>query len=106
MALFFIPFFAVFILIFVMVIGTFAKSMKQEKKNDQSPRLTAEATVVAKRTHVRGDHAHTTYYATFQFPSGDRLELNVPYNEFGYLVEGDKGSLTFQGTRFLGFERR
>ena len=73
-------------------------------KND-NPRCTAEASVVAKRAQVRGDHAHTTYFATFQFESGDRLELNVPHNQFGYLVEGDKGKLTFQGTRFLEFQR-
>ncbi|MBQ4627771.1 MAG: DUF2500 domain-containing protein, partial [Clostridia bacterium] len=47
----------------------------------------------------------TTYYATFQFESGDRLELAVPSSEYGMLVEGDKGKLSFQGTRFLSFER-
>ena len=26
-------------------------------------------------------------------------------HEFGMLVEGDRGKLTFQGTRYLGFER-
>ena len=66
--------------------------------------MTAPAQVVAKRTHVWGDHSRTDYYATFQFASGDRLELEVPHDRFGYLVEGDNGSLTFQGTRFLGFE--
>ena len=64
-----------------------------------------EATVVTKRTHVWGDHSHTNYYVTFQVPSGDRMELEIQDNEFGYLVEGDRGRLTFQGSRFLGFER-
>ncbi len=104
-AVFPILFFVVFCFVFGMIISTFIKQGKQNHKNNNSPRVTAEATVVTKRTHVRGDHAHTTYYATFQFESGDRLELEVPYNEFGYLVEGDNGKLTFQGTRFLGFER-
>ena len=98
-----------FILAFAFIIGMFISILvngaKENRKNDNSPRITAEATVVTKRTHVRGDHAHTTYFATFQFPSGDRLELNIPHNQFGYLVEGDRGSLTFQGTRFLSFER-
>ena len=76
-------------------------------KNNQSPRLTVEATVVAKRQHISHseDSSHTTYYATFQFESGDRLELAVPRTQIGYLVEGDNGKLSFQGTRFLGFER-
>ena len=104
-AVFPILFFVVFCFVFGMIISTFVKQGKRERKNNQSPRVTAEASVVTKRTHVWGDHSHTTYYATFQFESGDRLEVEVPYNEFGYLVEGDKGKLTFQGTRFLGFER-
>ena len=76
-------------------------------KNNQSPRLTVEATVVAKRQYISHseDSSHTTYYATFQFESGDRLELAVPRTQIGYLVEGDNGKLSFQGTRFLGFER-
>ena len=104
-AIFPILFFAMFGLVFGMIVSTLVKNAKNERKNDASPRLASEATVVTKRTHVWGDHSRTDYYATFQFESGDRLELEVPHNEFGYLVEGDKGKLTFQGTRFLEFER-
>ncbi len=100
-----IIFFFMFCFVFGMIISTFAKNAKQNRQNDNSPRVTSEASVVTKRTHVRGDHAHTTYFATFQFESGDRLELQIPYSQFGYLVEGDQGKLTFQGTRFVSFER-
>ena len=103
--LFPILFLAVFGLAFGTIVGTLVKNGKQERKNNASPRLTSEATVVTKRTHVRGDHAHTTYFATFQFESGDRLELQIPRDKFGYIVEGDSGKLHFQGTRFLDFER-
>ena len=100
-------------LIFGLAIGIFAaafiKGAGQWNKNNHSPRPTVPATVVSRRqhrTHDAGDHhSHTSYHITFQFDSGDRLELQIPYSEFGYIVEGDKGSLTFQGTRFLGFER-
>jgi hypothetical protein len=34
------------------------------------------------------------------------MELRVDGEEYGLLVEGDQGLLTFQGTRYLGFERR
>ena len=94
-----------FVFVFGMIISTFVKSAKQNHQNNASPRITVEATVVTKRTKVWGDHSHTNYYATFQFASGDRLELEVPHNQFGYLVEGDHGKLTFQGTRFVSFER-
>ena len=97
---------AIFGLAFGIIISRIVKEGKATRKNNASPRLTCEATVVTKRTQVRGDHAHTTYFATFQFASGDRLEMQIPHDRFGYLVEGDRGQLSFQGTRFLSFERQ
>ena len=104
--LFPILFIAVFGLALGTIIGTLVKGHKQHRKNDAAPRVSSEATVVTKRTHVWGDHSRTTYFATFQFESGDRLELEIPRDRFGYLVEGDNGKLHFQGTRFLDFERQ
>lgn len=109
----FLLFFAMFAYV---LISTIVRQAKQERKNDNSPRLTVDATVVAKRGNTtrhhhhgaNGHHHHTynnTYYATFQFESGDRIELQMAGHEFGLIIEGDKGKLTFQGTRFLGFER-
>ena len=46
-----------------------------------------------------------SYYVTFLVESGDRIELCVSGTEYGMLVEGDTGRLTFQGTRYLSFER-
>lgn len=109
-----------FTLVFVLVIGMFivaaVKGIGQWNRNNKSPRLTVPAAVVAKRTnvsrhvHATGDGAHhhhtsTTYYVTFQVESGDRMELSVSGQEYGMLIEGDSGRLTFQGTRYLGFER-
>lgn len=104
--LFPIMFVAVFGLAIGMIASSLVKNAKTNRKNDAAPRLSVEATVVTKRTQVRGDHAHTTYFATFQFESGDRLEMQIPHDRFGYLVEGDIGKLTFQGTRFLEFQRQ
>lgn len=110
-----------FTIVFVLVIGAFivtaVKGIGQWNKNNNSPRLTVPATVVSKRTNVtrhhhggaNGHHHHhtsTTYYVTFQVESGDRMELHVAGHEYGLLVEGDNGRLTFQGTRYLGFERQ
>ena len=113
-----IMFSLVFIIVFGMVIMTAVKGISQWNKNNHSPRLTVPATIVAKRTNVSSHHHHnhgstgmhhtshsTSYYVTFQVESGDRMELNVAGQEFGMLIEGDQGRLTFQGTRYLGFER-
>ena len=98
------------------VLMTTIRSMKEWNKNNHSPRLTVPVIVVTKRTDVsrrrhrgaNGHHHHhtsTTYYATFEVESGDRMELQLEGFEYGLLVEGDKGKLSFQGTRYLGFER-
>ena len=105
-----------FITVFVIVIGTFVvmavRGVGTWSKNNASPRLTVSAQVVTKRTQVSHHHhqdsmhhTSTSYYATFQVESGDRMELSVSGSEYGMLAEGDQGSLTFQGTRYLGFER-
>ena len=33
------------------------------------------------------------------------MELQLSGTEYGLLAEGDQGELSFQGTRYLGFER-
>jgi len=50
-------------------------------------------------------YSSTTYYITFEVQSGDRMEFNVQDSEYGMLTEGDKGNLTFQGTRYLSYVR-
>ena len=109
----------------VLFIGMFffalISNLRTWNKNNHSPRLTVPATVVAKRTDVShsssanagdmsGAHGYdtstfTSYYVTFQVESGDRMEFTVSGSDYGMLVEGDIGKLSFQGTRSLGFER-
>jgi len=72
----------------------------------RSPLGKAEARVVEKRTQFTGVRPETqTYYVTFEFPTGQRLELAVPGRESGVLVVGDQGTLAWQGPRYLGFAR-
>ena len=115
--LFGIMFSLTFLLVFGMFIVIAVKGISQWNKNNHSPRLTVDATVVAKRASTSHHHHHhgdghmghtttsTSYYVTFQVDSGDRMELHMAGHEYGLIVEGDRGRLTFQGTRFLSFER-
>ena len=98
---------AVFCFVIGMFVYVFATMIRQNRRNDNSPRLTVSASVVAKRDHHSRsrDHLHTSYYVTFQFESGDRQELRVQGTEYGMLVEGDTGKLTLQGTRYISFDR-
>lgn len=102
----------IFPLMFCIVLGiivyTYARNIKMWNKNNHSPRLTVEAKVVAKRHAVRGrydSNNFNSYFVTFEFESGDRLELSLNGSDFGMLVEGDNGKLTFQGTRYIDFKR-
>ena len=111
--------------VFVIVIGgivvNLCRGVSQWNRNNHSPRLTVEAFVVSKRMDVShhqhanagdptGAHGYhtttsTSYYATFQVQSGDRMEFSINGREYGLLAEGDSGKLTFQGTRYIGFQR-
>ena len=110
-------------LVFCLVMGMFiyaiVHNVKEKCANDAAPVLTVEALVKTKRmdtyhtspTYDGDGHRtssgsyHTSYYATFEVESGDRLELQVSDYEYGQLTEGDRGKLTFQRKRFLQFER-
>ncbi len=105
-----------FIVIFGVIIVRLIQGAKQWKRNNESAVLTVDAFVVTKRTEMhhhnrRTSNMHhmssttTNYYATFEVSSGDRMEFLIRNTEYGMLAENDKGKLTFQGTRYLGFER-
>lgn len=112
---FFAMFAAVFFLIFAVFLFIIITAVVRAAKNGKAPRLTVAATVVTKRirvSHFRNSSSasshfsgSTYYFVTFQVQSGDRMELRVSGEEYGMLAEGDAGSLTFQETRYIGFER-
>lgn len=112
----------IFFCILGLIIYNIAKNMSTWNQNNHSEKLTVPAKIVAKRTQVSqhqqpnagdpsGAHgftviSSTSYYVTFELENGGRMELSVKGSEYGMLVEGDTGVLSYQGTRYLGFERR
>ena len=115
----------------LLVVGVFGsvvvKGVSQWRANEASPLRSVDALVVSRRTDVRrrsGSTAlpgadsgaptvagtpatsSTTYFVTFEEPSGERRELQVSGQDFGQLAEGDRGHLMHQGTRFKGFTRQ
>ncbi len=105
-----------FIFIFGVIVFTVIKNISESMHNNKQPIIPVEAKVVTKRYDVTHHHHHhadnhhhhsssTSYYATFEMTNGERMELRIPSNEFGMMVEGDTGILQFQGTRFISFNR-
>ena len=99
------------ILFFILFFAALGKVISQWVKNENSPRLTVPAKIVdmRRKTHHRhsgGHHHHThSFHVTFEVESGDRMELKVTRLEYSTLTVGEQGKLSFQGTRYLGFER-
>jgi len=109
-----------FLAVMGIIIVTIVRGIMQWAHNNAQPRIPAEALVVAKRASTNLHHHHTgtpdaphmhtttstSYYVTFEFISGDRLEYHVSSSEYGMIAEGDIGTLTSQGTRYISFERQ
>lgn len=97
------------VLLVLVVVGLIPTALRSLRwfRNRSAPELQSEARVVDKRTQLTrtGGNPDQRYYVTFQFPTGARLELQVPPSEAGILVVGDAGRLDWRGTRYLGFTR-
>jgi len=105
-----------FVVIIGIIILSAGRGILQWGRNNKQAVLTVDSRIVSKRTEINQHHHHepndhmsshtnTTYYITFEVESGDRMEFTVNGQEYGLCAEGDSGRLTFQGTRFKGFER-
>lgn len=116
------PLMVVLIAVFaILLIGVIGRGLWVWNRNNHSPQQTVGAQVVTKRMkvtgygrttmgyvstmHDLGSSTRTRYFATFEIEDGRRVELCVNDREFSMLAEGDQGWLSFQGTRYLGFDR-
>ena len=117
------PLMTILIAVFAaLLIGAVGRGLYVWIRNNRAPQENAGARVVAKRIKVSGhggtvmpghvsamntvhSSTYTQYFVTFELENGRRLELGVKDPEYGMLAEGDLGSLSWQGTRYLGFER-
>lgn len=117
------PVFTILIVVFaVLLVGIIGRGLYVWIRNNNAPQETVNARVVTKRMKVSGhggttmtrnvatmntvhSSTYTRYFVTFELENGQRLELGVKDPEYGMLAEGDQGRLSYQGTRYLGFER-
>lgn len=90
--------------------GILIKNIVEWADNNKQPRIPTEAKVISKRVstthHQNNGHMHVdyTYFITFEYATGDRSEIRLPHKEYRLIREGDTGTLTMQGTRFISFE--
>ncbi|ETT70316.1 hypothetical protein C173_16616 [Paenibacillus sp. FSL R7-277] len=106
----------VFLALVVGIIAVSAgRGLLQWSRNNNAPLQSIPARIVSKRTEVRQQQSQedslssrtsTTYYLTYEAEDGVRREFKVEGQEYGMSAEGDQGILTYQGTRYHGFQRR
>ncbi|WP_405113508.1 DUF2500 domain-containing protein [Paenibacillus sp. FSL K6-1217] len=106
----------VFLAVVVGIIAVSAgRGLLQWSRNNNAPLQSIPARIVSKRTEVRQQQSQedslssrtsTTYYLTYEAEDGVRREFKVEGQEYGMSAEGDQGILTYQGTRYHGFQRR
>jgi hypothetical protein len=102
-----------FVVVVVIIVFQIAKQAAEWADNNSKPVLSAPARVITKRTATSGSvsqnaggQVSTAYFATFELETGERMEFSIYGNAYGMLAEGDQGTLTYQGTRYHGFERK
>ncbi|AZK47428.1 DUF2500 domain-containing protein [Paenibacillus lentus] len=102
-----------FIIILGIILISVGRGILRYASNSKQPLLIVPTIIVGKRTEVSHrlntdtavSHTDSRYFITFEVESGDRLEFAVTGQEYGQCAEGDQGKLSFQGKRYLGFER-
>jgi len=73
------------------------------------PRRSVPARVTARRAETQkhesrhGEFTTVHFYATFETEDGVSREFSVSGEEYSGLAVGNRGTLTYQGGRYLGF---
>ncbi|MBD8499927.1 DUF2500 domain-containing protein [Paenibacillus arenosi] len=100
---------AIFIFIFGSILISIVTGISRWLSNNRAPQVSEVCKVVGKRVEVWGGRKNSgvkkEHYVTFELADGSRMELQVESTEYGLIAEGDQGMISYQGTRFLNFNR-
>jgi hypothetical protein len=110
--LFFIIFLIVLPLVLICIliyyfVSRIISARKKREAIDKLPVLSVKAKVVARRMDVTGGQysTRTIYFVTFETDQKERIEFRMDGSGYAKLIEGDLGTLTYQGERYKGFQR-
>lgn len=97
-------------IILLMAVAKLTSRVNIEEREGRKPVYNMEAVVKGKRTLVEADPEHpgasrTRYFVTFHKRDGNRVEMEVPGEDYGLAAEGDEGVLVYQGEEFIVFKR-
>ena len=106
----FLPLGIIGLVVFLGARGVRDARARSAGQSGQPAVFSVPARILARRAGARQEAgmrpaAPAWHVATFEFQNGERLELPVSGADFDLLVEGDYGTLTFAGRKYLGFVR-
>lgn len=97
-------------ILLLMLVAKLTSKVNIEEREGKKAVYNMEATVKGKRTLVEADPEQpgiprTRYFVTFHKRDGNRVELEVPGEDYGLVAEGDEGILVWQGDEYVVFKR-
>ena len=98
-------------ILLLMLVAKLTGKVNVEEKQGRKPVYNIQATVKGKRTLVEAmlenpNVPRTRYFLTFHKRDGNRVEMEVPGEDYGLAAEGDEGVLVYsKGDEFIVFKR-
>ncbi len=108
MALFELLLYGIGSIVFIVTIIQFflAGKIDENPRKNGSQLKVEMAKAVSKRVMVSGIRSKTRYFVAFELEkSKQRVEFETAGNRYGSIVEGDKGTLSYQSDKFIKFDR-
>ena len=98
-------------ILLLMLVAKLTGKVDVEEKQGRKPVYNIQAMVKGKRTLVEAGPENPTipktrYFLTFHKRDGNRVEMEVPGEDYGLAAEGDEGILVYsKGDEFIVFKR-
>lgn len=98
-------------IILLMIVAKLTSKVNIEEREGRKPVYNIQAEVKGKRTLIEADPDNPTipqtrYFVTFHKRDGNRVEMEVPGEDYGLAAEGDEGILVYaKGDEFIVFKR-
>jgi len=98
-------------ILLLMLVAKLTSKVNVEEKQGRKPVYNIQAKVMGKRTLIEADPENpgipkTSYFVTFHKRDGNRIEMEVPGEDYGLAAEGDEGILVYsKGDEFIVFKR-
>lgn len=102
-----------FLIVFILLLFFISKGMQESTENNLKPVIPVSVLIVSKRVAISHNHNSPSrvnatiprYFIGVQYTNGEMQEFVVSGIDYEVIETGAKGVLSFQGSKFIDFER-